>query len=334
MIRLFLILSLLCISILSSAEEVKSNILIFEECKQTDTSIPKILKQVPPRYPRLGLEKAIEANVMLEFTVDENGKVINPKVIWYDQSELNEKEYFSKNSIKAVKKFKYKPAKNELSENVTYEGLKVVIGFRLEGYENVIPIKNKVFESLIARIQRQDTTGITFEKFKNIVNDIDEELQSPELTLLEKAAFYYLKAISLKRLDAEQERIKKNLLLSKSYYSGEFIETLRNGKQVRTLASEKLNTFVGLLLIEIYFKEENWAYVEKEMAAIQKISFNTPRRFYRPYIYQGVASYTNENWCNAFQGFNRAKKLAEVYGYDFPERLKKAMEYSSLQLQK
>ena len=60
--------------------------------------------RVTPKYPERALQRSIEGWVMLGFTVDQYGTVIDPVVIQADP-----KGYFERAAIKAVKRFKYKP---------------------------------------------------------------------------------------------------------------------------------------------------------------------------------------------------------------------------------
>ena len=90
---------LICLSFNISSHEGKH--FQFKECKaEADPLKPIPIKQVPPMYPRKALEKAIESNVLLEFTVNEEGRVEDPEVIWFDQtSSKSNKNLFSRSAI-------------------------------------------------------------------------------------------------------------------------------------------------------------------------------------------------------------------------------------------
>jgi len=62
------------------------------------------LVKVAPAYPRRALRRGLEGWVIVEFTVDSTGKVVQPVVI---ESEPN--NVFDNAAIKAVLRFKYKP---------------------------------------------------------------------------------------------------------------------------------------------------------------------------------------------------------------------------------
>ena len=72
----------------------------------------KPLKLLPPIYPELGRIYELEANLLIEFTINKNGEVEDPYVVWQDQTgEYRGKDVFSKNALISVKKYKYEPKK-------------------------------------------------------------------------------------------------------------------------------------------------------------------------------------------------------------------------------
>ena len=59
----------------------------------------------PPQYPAGAANRGIEGYVTLSFTIDENGMVQNPSII-----DAEPEGVFEKASLKAIKRFKFKPA--------------------------------------------------------------------------------------------------------------------------------------------------------------------------------------------------------------------------------
>ena len=118
---------LICLSFNISSHEGKH--FEFKECRaEADPLKPIPTRQVPPMYPRKALEMAIESNVLLEFTVNEKGRVEDPQVIWLDQtSSKSNKDLFSRSAINTVKKFKYMPGKTTSGEPISTDGVKVII---------------------------------------------------------------------------------------------------------------------------------------------------------------------------------------------------------------
>lgn len=84
------------------------------------------LVKVAPVYPRRALSRGIEGWVILEFTVSETGKVINPKVI-----EANPANVFDRAAMQAVLKFKYKPRVVD-DRAVEVAGIQHKISFKLQ----------------------------------------------------------------------------------------------------------------------------------------------------------------------------------------------------------
>ena len=62
------------------------------------------LVKVTPRYPRRAVQRSIEGYVIVKFTVDARGRVVNPIVI-----EAEPRSVFDEAALDAVLRFKYKP---------------------------------------------------------------------------------------------------------------------------------------------------------------------------------------------------------------------------------
>ena len=60
--------------------------------------------RVNPTYPTRAAQRGIEGWVLLEFTVDEEGKVINPKVVGYEPSPI-----FNSAALRAIRRWRYRP---------------------------------------------------------------------------------------------------------------------------------------------------------------------------------------------------------------------------------
>ncbi|HEY9033654.1 MAG TPA: energy transducer TonB [Pseudomonadales bacterium] len=82
--------------------------------------------KVAPQYPRHAAQRGIEGYVVLEFTVNEIGQVVEPKVIEADPPNV-----FNQAAINAALKFKYKPKiVNGKPEAVS--GVRNIIRFELD----------------------------------------------------------------------------------------------------------------------------------------------------------------------------------------------------------
>lgn len=82
--------------------------------------------KVAPIYPRRAQDRGIEGYVVVEFTVNKAGAVVNPVVI-----EAEPPNYFERAALQAVSKFKYKP---RVVNGVAIDtpGVQNIIRFELE----------------------------------------------------------------------------------------------------------------------------------------------------------------------------------------------------------
>ena len=84
------------------------------------------LVKVAPTYPRRALRRGLEGWVIIEFTVDKTGKVVDPIVV-----ESNPPNVFDNAALKAVLKFKYKPRVVD-DKPVAVAGVQHKISFNLQ----------------------------------------------------------------------------------------------------------------------------------------------------------------------------------------------------------
>lgn len=84
------------------------------------------VKKAAPRYPRRAAVRGIEGFVVVSFTVDEKGNVVDPKVI-----EEEPKNTFNRAALQAIKKFKYRP-KVVNGQAVPAKDVQNVFRFKLE----------------------------------------------------------------------------------------------------------------------------------------------------------------------------------------------------------
>ena len=84
------------------------------------------LVKVAPTYPRRALRRGLEGWVIIEFTVDKTGKVVDPIVV-----ESNPPSVFDDAALKAVLRFKYKPRVVD-DKPVAVAGVQHKISFNLQ----------------------------------------------------------------------------------------------------------------------------------------------------------------------------------------------------------
>ena len=337
----FIFLSLYFISGSVFSHQASNGTDFLNQCKKVSSvglaSSAKPLKQVPPSYSRRELVKSIEANILVEFKVNKEGKVIDPIIVWQSQSD-NRKNTFNKKTIASVKKYQYEPARNvngEVIESVS----RALTRFRIEGLEDNLTVSNASYEKILYKLKeiiRKNRKTRDSELVK-VVKDVDAVLKDNKLSKIDKAVFYYLKAVTLKALEAPKHEIRKILLESKKNYEFEIIQTLKGGVEVRSVTSEKLNAFVGILLAESYFKDNNYRNVEHELVHLFDGSYKNDffnKKYYSSWVRLGVSSYNLKNWCNAFTALKKAKELSEREGKIFPPFLEGPLKQAKSQANK
>ena len=82
--------------------------------------------KVQPNYPQRALRRGIEGYVVVEFTVNEQGGVENPRVV-----EADPEGVFNQAAMEAARKFKYRP-KTVGGEPVEVAGVRNIIRFEME----------------------------------------------------------------------------------------------------------------------------------------------------------------------------------------------------------
>jgi protein TonB len=89
-------------------------------------SPPAPLKREFPGYPRGAQKRGIEGWVLLEFTVDERGAVVAPRVV-----EAVPPGIFDAIALEAITKWKYEPAMDG-GKAVVAPGMRVKLNFQLK----------------------------------------------------------------------------------------------------------------------------------------------------------------------------------------------------------
>ncbi|QKJ21857.1 energy transducer TonB [Poseidonibacter lekithochrous] len=80
-----------------------------------DANSLRALKKVNPKYPRRAKMKKQAGSVQLAFDIDKEGLVSNVKIL-----DSNPKGVFEKSSIRAIKKWKFKPNEFERTASITF----------------------------------------------------------------------------------------------------------------------------------------------------------------------------------------------------------------------
>ena len=301
---------------------------IFNQCEtkekiDTLNQPPVLLKLNAPKYPKKAQQRGLEGMILVEFDVDEGGKVINPKVIW------SENEVFNSSALKSVSSSIYKPAL-ENGKPILSKGLTQKHTFLLEGNENNLNL-GKTFNNVLRDVKSGLRTG----KVEKPIKKLDSLLARKNLDEITRASLLYLKASSLYRIEAPNEEIKNLLIESKQHYEEKIVQCARGSVSVKSVTSMKLQTFGGILLGQMYFDESSWEKTEKELSEAILASRGSglkSQRFYPAYLQLGMASYNQQKWCLAAKSWEKAQELARVYKITFPDQLSGPLKYAQSQI--
>jgi TonB family protein len=98
-----------------------------------DSQKPKIIKKVSPAYPEAALLHKVEGVVVLEVTIDEQGKVKEARIVSYSPPILNQA------ALDAVRQWEYEPFVNDgKAKKVTFT-VTVTFSMDQERYEGIPP---------------------------------------------------------------------------------------------------------------------------------------------------------------------------------------------------
>lgn len=98
-----------------------------------DSQTPKIIKKVSPAYPEAALLYKVEGSVVLEVTIDEQGKVKTARIVSYSSPILNQA------ALDAVRQWEYEPfIKGGKAKEVTFT-VTVTFSMDQERFEGIPP---------------------------------------------------------------------------------------------------------------------------------------------------------------------------------------------------
>jgi len=323
--KLLLLLSLLLATNASAhSGDTGEHTDIFNQCEpkekiDTLNQPPVRLKLTAPKFPRRAQVRGIEGGVLVEYDVDVEGRVINPKVIW------SEHEVFDSSALKTVSSWVFKPAL-ENGKPILSKGRIHTLTFLMQGSENTLNLGSE-FNNLVMKVKAGLRTG----KVEKPIKKIDSLLARKNLDEITRAGLLYLKASSLYRVEAPNEEIKSLLIESKQHYEEKIVQFEGENVSVKSVTSMKLQSFGGILLGQMYLDESNWAKAEEELSEAILASLDSglkSQRFYQAYLQLGMATYYQQKWCLAAKSWEKAKILANEYQINFPEQLDEPFKYA------
>ena len=140
----------------------------------------KAISKTPPFYPTRALGRGLEGSVILEYTVNTEGRAIDIKVV--DTSNT----IFDSAAIRAVEEFLYEPSINlDTGLPIDTPGVMHAITFSFEGYEEILTLGGALdsWNRTINKIQS--------EKPKNAIRRIERYLADEEDDII-RAALYWI----------------------------------------------------------------------------------------------------------------------------------------------
>ena len=266
----------------------------------------KAISKTPPFYPRRALGRGLEGSVILEYTINTEGRAIDIKVV--DTSNT----IFDSAAIRAVEEFLYEPSINlDTGLPIDTPGVMHAITFSFEGYEEILTLGGALdsWNRTINKIQS--------EKPKNAIRRIERYLADEEDDII-RAALYYLKSlraaeIEPRNLSTEKEDLQNAYTLLKDQISVHPNVVKLKSYVIPALAFMEMDTD----------NKKALALLEEAIRIAKQSNLPLSTRIYYSYSNFGVLAYNSGNWCRAYESFDAAINTAKKIGMEETPNLKK-----------
>ena len=266
----------------------------------------KAISKTPPFYPTRALGRGLEGSVILEYTINTEGRAVDIKVV--DTSNT----IFDSAAIRAVEKFVYEPSINlDTGLPIDAPGVMHAITFALEGYEEVLTLGGAP-DSWNRNIYK-----IQSEKPKNAIRRIERYLADEEDDII-RAALYYLRSLRAAEIEP------RNLSTEKEDLQNAYTLLKDQNSQHPNVVKLKSYVIPALGFMEMDADKKKALDLLEEAIRIAKQS-NLPlsTRIYYSYSNFGVLAYNSGNWCRAYESFDAAIDTAKKIGMEEIPSLKK-----------
>jgi TonB family protein len=266
----------------------------------------KAISKTPPIYPNRALTRGLEGSVILEYTINTEGRAIDIKVV--DTSNT----VFDRAAIQAVEKFVYEPSIN-LDTGLPIDTLGVMhaVTFSFEGYEEVLTLGGAAdsWNRTINKIQSA--------KPKDAIRRIDRYLADEEEDII-RVALYYLRSlraaeIEPRNLSTEKEDLQNAYTLLKDQISVHPNVVKLKSYVIPALAFMEMDTD----------NKKALALLEEAIRIAKQSNLPLSTRIYYSYSNFGVLAYNSGNWCRAYESFDAAINTAKKIGMEETPNLKK-----------
>jgi len=266
----------------------------------------KAISKTPPFYPRRALGRGLEGSVILEYTINAEGRAVDIKVV--DTSNT----IFDSAAIQAAEQFVYEPSINlDTGLPIDTPGVKHAISFWLEGYEETLTLGG-VLDSWNRTIYKIQSV-----KPKDAIRRIDRYLADEEDEII-RAVWYYLRSlraaeIEPRNLSTEKEDLQNAYTLLKDQISVHPNVVKLKSYVIPALAFMEMDTD----------NKKALALLEEAIRIAKQSNLPLSTRIYYSYSNFGVLAYNSGNWCRAYESFDAAINTAKKIGMEETPNLKK-----------
>ena len=275
---------------------------------------PKAIYKEAPDYPTRALAKRKEGSVILEYTVNTEGRVVNETVIGSTSKN------FTIAAKKAAKNFLYEPAidtktnlpvEYELKHKFTFEMDSVSSGMFYDS--DILDFNAEEFTRKLYRIDRM--------KNKTAINKLDSYVKEAE-NEFEKAVLLFQRAG--KKNDSKPSDIKGMKKDLDTVFV--LLEKLNEfDPNVIFLQSHAVSALSGIYLDQ----QDDWKAMSLLRPFLEKTWSNKlvrPRQAYDAYVNLAIAAFNLNNFCVSYHSFDRAVKT----GSELKIKNKKLIEYRDM----
>ena len=267
----------------------------------------KAISKEAPTYPYRALSRGLEGSVILEYTINTEGRAIDIKVV--DTTST----IFDSAAIRAAEQFVYEPSINlDTGLSIDTPGVKHAVSFWIEGYEEVLTLGGMLdrWNSTIKKIQS--------EKPKDAIRRINRYLADEEDDII-KVVLYYLRSLRAAEVEPRNLSAEKTDLLN-AY-------TLLEDQQISFNPNViKLKSYVipalGFMEMDAD-KKKALDLLEEGIRIAKKRNLPLSTRIYYSYANFGILAYNSDNWCRAYESFDAAINSAKKIGMEETHNLKK-----------
>ena len=273
----------------------------------------KAISKEAPRYPNRALTRALEGRVILEYTINTEGRAVDIKVARSTDKTFNEA------SIRAAKKFVYEPSINlDTGLPIKTSGVRHVITYELEGSQRslfyITKDLNMNFANEFFRAENLPP--------KSSIKRINKNLKfnTTESNDLRKSMYLYLRATKSSQLQPRNiSNERKDLESALSMLLG--LDDL--DPNVIGMTIFVIKALAPLLVSNI---QEITRVADLLRSILLKLnqfeaSYNEER--YDLFVEMGVTAFNLRNWCVAHESFNKALKISNTLGNPENPNLKK-----------